>query len=143
MNPFEMQIVDLGCRMMEFYSGPHFTFVDPRRARTDQIVIQAVRMKRRFEKARAEKAAGWGLIHKAVADDQLMTEATALAERLARGPTVALGVMRRNIAEAMDGTYAQALAREAAGQRLAGGTGDAREGAMAFLQKRKAEFRGA
>ena len=95
------------------------------------------------EKIGAAKAAEWGLIHKAVADDQLIPEATALAERLAGGPTVALGVMRRNIAEAMDGTSAQALAREAAGQRLAGGTGDAMEGAMAFLQKRKAEFRGA
>ena len=77
------------------------------------------------------------------AAEDLMAEALALAERLARGPTVALGVMRRNIAEAMDGTYAQALGREAAGQRLAGATGDAMEGAMAFLQKRKAEFRGA
>ena len=33
--------------------------------------------------------------------------------------------------------------REAAGQRIAGGTGDAMEGGLAFLQKRKAQFRGA
>ena len=95
------------------------------------------------EKIDAAKAADWGLIHKTVADDALMAEATTLAERLAAGPTVALGVMRRNIADAMDGTYAQALAREAAGQRLAGNSGDAIEGAAAFLQKRKAAFRGA
>jgi 2-(1,2-epoxy-1,2-dihydrophenyl)acetyl-CoA isomerase len=95
------------------------------------------------EKIGAAKAADWGLIYKAVADDALPAEATALADRLAAGPTVALGVMRRNIAEAMDGSYAQALAREAAGQRTAGGTGDAIEGATAFLQKRKPAFRGA
>ena len=95
------------------------------------------------EKIGAEKAVAWGMIHKAVDDDQLMAEATALAERLAAGPTVALGVMRRNIAAAMDGTYADALGREAAGQRIAGGTGDAMEGGLAFLQKRKAAFRGA
>ena len=95
------------------------------------------------EKIGAAKAAEWGLINKAVADEQLLPEAMALAERLAHGPTIALGVMRRNIAEAMDGTYAQALAREAAGQRLAGATGDAMEGSLAFLQKRKAAFRGA
>ena len=95
------------------------------------------------EKIGADKAVAWGLVHKAVADDQLMPEAMALAERLAHGPTVALGVMRRNIAAAMDGTYADALGREAAGQRVAGNTGDAMEGGMAFLQKRKAEFRGA
>lgn len=95
------------------------------------------------ERVGAAKAAEWGLVHRAVADEVLMAEAFALAERLAAGPTVALGVMRRNIAEAMDGTYAQALNREAAGQRLAGDTGDAVEGATAFLQKRKAAFTGA
>lgn len=95
------------------------------------------------EKIGADKAADWGLIHKTVADDQLMPEAFALAERLAAGPTVALGVMRRNLAAAMDGTYGDALAREAAGQRIAGNSGDAMEGGLAFLQKRKAEFRGA
>ena len=95
------------------------------------------------EKIGATQAADWGLIHKAVPDDALMTEAMALAERLAAGPTVALGVMRRNIQLAMDGTYADALGREAAGQRIAGGTGDAMEGGMAFLQKRRAAFRGA
>lgn len=95
------------------------------------------------EKVGAAQAADWGLIHRAVADDALMTEATTLAGRLAAGPTVALGVMRRNIALAMEGTYADALNREAAGQRQAAGTGDAMEGATAFLQKRKAAFRGA
>ena len=95
------------------------------------------------ERVPAAKALGWGMIHRVVPDDALDAEAFALAERLAAGPTVALGVMRRNIAAAMDGTYAEALGREAAGQRIAGNTGDAMEGGMAFLQKRKAAFRGA
>ncbi|WP_419807569.1 enoyl-CoA hydratase-related protein [Sphingomonas sp.] len=94
------------------------------------------------EKVGADKAAEWGLIHKAVADDRLMAEALALATRLAAGPTVALGLMRRNIAAGMDG-YADALNREAIAQRTAVETGDAMEGGMAFLQKRKAAFRGA
>jgi 2-(1,2-epoxy-1,2-dihydrophenyl)acetyl-CoA isomerase len=94
------------------------------------------------ERIGAQKAAEWGLIHKAVADEQLMPEALALAERLAHGPTVALGLMRRNIAAAMDG-YLDALNREAVAQRAAAATGDAMEGSMAFLQKRKPEFRGA
>jgi 2-(1,2-epoxy-1,2-dihydrophenyl)acetyl-CoA isomerase len=94
------------------------------------------------EKIGADKAAEWGLIHKAMPDDALLPEAQALAERLAAGPTVALGLMRRNIALAMDG-YCDALNREAAAQRVAAGTGDAMEGAMAFLAKRKAAFRGA
>ena len=94
------------------------------------------------EKIDAAKAAEWGLIHKAVADEELLPEALALATRLAAGPTVALGLMRRNIALALDG-YGDALNREAVAQRAAGGTGDAMEGATAFLQKRKPAFRGA
>lgn len=94
------------------------------------------------EKISGEKAAEWGLIYKCVEDADLMPEARALAARLANGPTVALGIMRQNLAVALNVDYATALVREAEGQRVAGDTGDAREGAIAFLQKRKAEFKG-
>ena len=39
--------------------------------------------------------------------------------------------------------YLEALLAEAEGQRIAGGTADAVEGGMAFMQKRKPEFKGA
>ncbi|MEP2381086.1 enoyl-CoA hydratase-related protein [Parasphingorhabdus sp.] len=94
------------------------------------------------EKIHGEKAAEWGLVHKCVEDADLISEANALARRLADGPTVALGVMRQNITTALDSDYASALLREAEGQRKAGDSNDAREGAIAFLQKRKAEFKG-
>ncbi|MEW4466958.1 enoyl-CoA hydratase-related protein [Parasphingorhabdus sp. JC815] len=94
------------------------------------------------EKISGEKAADWGLIYKCVDDATLMDEARALAMRLAGGPTVALGVMRRNLAAALESDYASALLGEAEGQRIAGDSNDAREGAIAFLKKRKAEFKG-
>jgi 2-(1,2-epoxy-1,2-dihydrophenyl)acetyl-CoA isomerase len=94
------------------------------------------------EKIGGEKAENWGLIYKCVEDAALMDEARALATRLANGPSLALGVMRQNIAAALEGDYASALLREAEGQRIAGSSADAIEGAMSFLQKRKAAFQG-
>ena len=95
------------------------------------------------ERIPAAKAYEWGMIHKVVADDALDTAAFALAERLAAGPTVALGLMRRGIGQALDATYRQAMDREAEDQRTARGTADSEEGGMAFLGKRKPVFRGA
>ncbi len=94
------------------------------------------------ERVPAAKALDWGMIHKVVADDALDADAFALAERLAAGPTVALGLMRRQLHAALDGGYESAMLREAENQRAARGTADSMEGGMAFLQKRKAEFRG-
>lgn len=94
------------------------------------------------EKIGGEQAADWGLIYKCVEDADLLAEAKALAARLANGPTVAIGLMRQNIIAALDADYATALLREAETQKIAGNSEDAREGAMAFLQKRKTEFKG-
>jgi len=102
----------------------------------------ATRMMMRGERISADQAEEWGLIYKSVADEALMDEAMALAERLAAGPTVALGSMRRTIRTALDGSFEQTLAAEAAGQRVAGGSQDAREGGKSFLEKRKPVFSG-
>lgn len=103
---------------------------------------RATQMMMLGEKVYGEQAADWGLIYKCVEDDALMDEANALTARLASMPTVALGVMRKNLAEALDGDFATALVREAEGQRRAGNSDDARIGAIAFLKKEKAQFTG-
>ena len=94
------------------------------------------------EKIGAEKAVDWGMIYKCVEDDALAAEAHALASRLANGPTAAYATMRKNILIAMENSYSEQLLAEAEGQRIAGSSADAREGILAFLQKRKAEFTG-
>ena len=94
------------------------------------------------ERIPADKAEAWGLIHKAVDDAELMAQAMALAERLANGPTRSLGLIRQGIARAMEQSYAEALAMEATHQLMAGDSADAREGGMAFLERRKAAFKG-
>jgi 2-(1,2-epoxy-1,2-dihydrophenyl)acetyl-CoA isomerase len=89
------------------------------------------------------KAAEWGLIYKSVSDEAVLDEARTLAARLAAGPTMAIGLMRKGLAEALDSDYASALFNEARNQRTAGGSADAMEGAASFLMKRKPVFRGA
>ncbi len=104
---------------------------------------RATRMMMLGEKIGAQQAEEWGLIYKCVADEVLLDEARALGEKLANGPTIALSTMKRNIATAMDGDLNHVFLVEAEGQRIAGASQDAMEGGMAFLQKRKAEFKGA
>jgi 2-(1,2-epoxy-1,2-dihydrophenyl)acetyl-CoA isomerase len=103
---------------------------------------RATRMMMLGEKIGAEQAEDWGLIYKAVDDVALMEEAFALATRLSEGPTVSYSTMKANIQDALDGNLSQVLLAEAEGQRIAGASEDAREGGIAFLQKRKAEFKG-
>ena len=106
------------------------------RARANEMMLLG-------ERVPAAKALDWGLIHKVVADEELDAAAMALAERLAAGPTVALGLMRRGAAKALESSYAEAMEVEAANQRHARRTSDAVEGGRSFLEKRKPVFRGA
>ena len=96
------------------------------------------------ERVPAEKALEWGMIHKKTAAGmgELAKDARALARRLANGPTQALGLMKRNLAGAMDGSLAATLDAEAEAQRDVSASADAREGIGAFLGKRPAAFKG-
>lgn len=106
------------------------------RARANEMMLLG-------ERVPAAKALDWGLIHKVVADEELDATAMALAERLAAGPTVALGLMRRGASKALESSYAEAMEVEAANQRHARRTADAVEGGRSFLEKRKPVFKGA
>jgi len=90
----------------------------------------------------AQTAKDWGLVWDVVEDQALMDEATKLARRFATGPTVALGLIKRQIALAQTGSMADALRFEAACQGQAFKTDDFPEGVKAFQEKRKANFVG-
>lgn len=95
------------------------------------------------EPVTAETAADWGLIWKSLPDDQLMTEARALAAKLAQGPTNGLAHTKRAIEMATANSFEKQLELEAQYQRACGASADYSEGVAAFLEKRKPEFTGA
>lgn len=77
-----------------------------------------------------------------VADDHL-ARAEALARQLAAGPTRAYGEIRRLMNSVTDQPLETQLELEAQGLARAAGTADAREGIVAFSERRAAQFTGA
>jgi 2-(1,2-epoxy-1,2-dihydrophenyl)acetyl-CoA isomerase len=103
---------------------------------------RAMEMMMLGERIPAEQALDWGMIARVVDDEDLASEAVALATRLAQGPTVALGLIRRLARDSAQLALDEALAAERAAQRRAGETADFRSAVLAFLQKRQPGFDG-
>lgn len=94
------------------------------------------------EKLPAEKALEWGLINRVSDDESLMGDATAMATKLAEGPTASLAQIRRLYWDSPQNNYEAQIDQERQAQQRAGRTKDFMEGVQAFLQKRPAKFEG-
>jgi 2-(1,2-epoxy-1,2-dihydrophenyl)acetyl-CoA isomerase len=94
------------------------------------------------EKLPAHDAKEAGLVTHVVDESALFETAMGYARRLAAKPTVALGLIRKQVKAALSGTLEETLALEAEHQSVAARSQDFQEGVAAFLQKRKPEFKG-
>ncbi len=103
---------------------------------------KALEMALLAERISAEQALDYGLVTRVVDDEEVAQAAGAIAAKLAHGPSIALGFIRKQVAAALNATLTQTLDIEKANQAAAGRTHDFREAVTAFVQKRKPEFRG-
>lgn len=83
-----------------------------------------------------------GLVSRVVPGDALMTEAGAIAARLAAGAPKALALTKRALDRSLEVGLAEALDHEASLQGIAGRTADHAEGLAAFVEKRPPRFGG-
>ena len=93
------------------------------------------------DKVGASEALRIGLVTQVVPDDELDAAASALAERLAAKPPIALRNVKANLTDTTP-EFALAIAREARRNITSGRTHDAVEAASAFLEKRQPVFAG-
>lgn len=105
-------------------------------------VKRAMAMALLAEPLKAEAALAQGLISHVVDDAELESTTLRLAQRLARGPSVAIAQAKSLINGALGRTLAEQLAAEARSMGLSAASEDFIEGPRAFLEKRKPVFRG-
>jgi enoyl-CoA hydratase len=90
----------------------------------------------------AQEAHRLGLVNRVVPAADLMTEAKKLAATLASKAPVAIRYILESVNKGVEMPFAQAQVFEATLFGLVASTEDMREGTKAFLEKRKAAFRG-
>jgi len=90
----------------------------------------------------AAQALTLGVVNRVIPDASLVDTTMDFARKLARGPRIALGLMKRNFNAAEHASLSELLDLEAQGQVETGRTEDHKEAARAFVEKRAPVFAG-
>jgi 2-(1,2-epoxy-1,2-dihydrophenyl)acetyl-CoA isomerase len=94
------------------------------------------------ERVDATKALEWGLVNRVHPDDELLSEAGMLLERMAAGPTKSYANAKKLLNRRLYADFEGQLEAEADAQREQGYSQDFVEGVLAFVEKRPANFTG-
>ena len=90
----------------------------------------------------ATEAERIGLVSKVVPHDNLMTVAKETATKIARGPSVAIELMKKAAYRALENSLELQLDFETYAQNICRQTQDYKDGVEAFMQKRPPQFKG-
>lgn len=90
----------------------------------------------------AREASEWGIVSRVVADADVVSEAVAMAARIAALPPIAIELAKEAVVLGQDASMAAALNIERKALWLLHATEDQKEGMSAFLEKRKPTFKG-
>ncbi len=105
-------------------------------------LARARRMLLLGEKVSGAEAADWGLIHQAVTADELDDTVQRLLERLACGPTVAIGLAKQALDFGQHASLGESMTQELYNLELSCRTSDFKEGLEAFRGRRAPNFHG-
>ncbi|BCI52422.1 enoyl-CoA hydratase [Mycolicibacterium litorale] len=105
-------------------------------------LARAKRMLLLGEKVSGAAAAEWGLIHDSVPEKDLDAAAADLVARLAAGPTIAIGLAKQALHQALHTPLSQAMTHELFNVELSCRTADFKEGLAAFRDRRSPDFQG-
>ena len=90
----------------------------------------------------AARALELGIANHVVPHDDLVKQGLEFCARLASGPTRAYANMKANFNQAESASLEEVLDQEALRMAASSQTGDHREGARAFVEGRRPEFKG-
>jgi len=93
-------------------------------------------------KVSAQQALDWGMINKVVKAEELDIEVQKAAEYYQKAPTKAIALMKKMLNKSFYSDLETMLEYEAYCQEIAGRSEDYKIGVAAFVEKRKAEFKG-
>ncbi len=113
----------------------HFLFKKLGHHRTAEILFNGKMLS-------AAECLDLGIFNKVVPHEELYPTVYAMADKLANSPTVALKYAKQILRSCVNNDFTAIASMEAGGQIQCWSTEDFQEGVAAFLEKRKAKFKG-